>query len=240
MTEMISIYKENLYSSISKLSKITENIKNTSTEKSHKYKLEGENVLAEANKILKLIEISPSLIESDNKIILKQLKKEVAEAKKTFDKVVEEHNSNNTKTSEELNYSNDKLIEDENYDEAYKQYNKLENSKRNILGVEKNASEIQRELYKQTETMIKVNNNVGSMNIELDDSSTLIRKMLRREQRNKIILASVIVIFIIIFLIVLFFKINSNNETAPKLNIVKGVGDSNIEKGVEATETNNI
>ena len=240
MTEMISIYIENLYTSISKLIKITDSIKNTSTEKSHKYKMEGENVLAEANKILKLIEISPSLIESDNKTILKQLKKEVSEAKKTFEKVVEEHYSNCTKTSDELNYSNDKLIEEENYDEAYKQYNKLENSKRNMLGIENNATEIQRELHKQTETMIKVNNNVGSMNIELDDSSTLIRKMLRREQRNKIILASVILIFIIIFLIVLFIKVSSNNDSSPKQTAIKGVEDNIKEKGVDATETNKI
>ncbi len=207
MSEMINIYKENLILAINKLTKATDNIKSSPSDKTSKYKNDGDNAFNEASKIIKLIEISPSFHDPS---LLKDYKKDLAEAKKLFNKTLDDC-SDNSFTTDGKNYSKDKLIEQAE-DEAYKQYNKLENSKRTMLGIENSAVEIQKDLHKQTETIIKVNSNIGSMNVEIDDSHGLLRNMLRREVKNKIALLSIVVAIIVIFLIVLFIKLGGSED----------------------------
>lgn len=208
MSEMINIYKENLILAINKLTKATDNLKNSTLDKTSKFKNDGDNAYNEANKIIKLIEISPSFHDPS---LLKEYKKDLAEAKKNFNKTIEE-SIESKYTTDSKNYSKDKLIEQDE-EEAYKQYNKLENSKRTILGIEKSAVDVQKELHNQTETMIKVNSNIGSMNVELDDSHSLVRNMLRREVKNKIALISIVVALVVIFLIILFIKLGGSEDS---------------------------
>lgn len=174
-----------------------------------------------------MIEISPSLIESGyTPSKIKEYKKEVEDARKSYLKTIDEveeglAKSYNYESESSKKSKKESLIAAEE-DEAYRQYNKLEASKRKILEVEKRGTDIQRDLHQQTETMIKVNSNIGSMNIELNDSNSLVKKMLRREAKNKLLICSVFVVVVIIFLLILFVKLSGSSNSGLKQNLSNG------------------
>ena len=107
-------------------------------------------------------------------------------------------------------------------EEAYNQYNKLEDSKRKILGIEKSGTEVQRDLHQHTEKMLNINNNVGVMNLEIDNSQGLIKRMLKRETKNKLLMCSVFFALVIIFLIILIVRLSGSSDSGLKQNLNNG------------------
>jgi hypothetical protein len=243
MSEMLSIYIETLHSSIAKLNKSSENLRICSSDKIGKYKNDGELAYNEAAKMIKLIEISPSNSGCESKA--KEYKKDLLDARKAFNLATQEVEENYAKScyKEDLNYSKcskESLIDNElNMNEAYRQYDKLEVTKRKILEVEKTGTNIQRELHQHTETMVKVNSNIGSMNIEIDDSGSLIKQMLKREVKNKVLLCSVIVVVVIIFLVILFIKLSGGNSGL-KQNLSNGEVNEEADGNVNYNSYENI
>lgn len=137
--------------------------------------------------------------------LIRELKKDLAEAKKSFTKAVDEFKNNSD--VEDLNYSKAKLIDsDEVSDEGFKQYNKLEKAQRIVLGIDQTAIEVQKELHHQTSKMMRVNNGISTMNFEIDDSNSVLKTMLKRESKSRLLIFGVATVFVILFIVILIFK----------------------------------
>lgn len=151
---------------------------------------------------------SPETIAS----LIRELKKDLAEAKKNFTKSIDD--SKNNSDVEDLNYSKAKLIDsDDVTDESFKQYEKLEKAKRSVMGIDQTAIEVQKELYQQTNKMIKVNNGLSKMNLEIDDSNVVIKSMLKRESKNKLLIVGAASVFVILFIIILIVKFTGTSSS---------------------------
>lgn len=170
------------------------------------------------------MEISPSL--SDTKYTSKdisQYKKDLQELKKRYTQALEKAEESVLDETNEvtmyLHGSKESLINQSNSN-AYKQYEKLEASKRKILEIEKTGIDAQRELHQQTNTMLRVNTNIQSMNIELDDSNKLTKAMLRRENKNKLMICMILIALALVIVISIFLQFSkdssANQDTAKK------------------------
>lgn len=146
--------------------------------------------------------------------IIKDLKKDLSEAKRNFTKASKELNDiaiDASKSSFIGLVSSDSIS-----DESFIHYNKLEAANRKILGVDQTATEIHKDLFRQTETMLRVNNNIGSMNLEIDSSDSVLRSMLRRESKNKLMIVLAASIVVLIFVFILVFKLGGSNASGLK------------------------
>jgi len=100
---------------------------------------------------------------------------------------------------------NKKLIEHEEF--AWEQNEKLENAKRTTYEMENVSMDIMKNLEHGTNQMKTIDRKLVDMNHNLDDSNSVIGRMLKRENRNKIVIVMLILAFIITFAIILFFKL---------------------------------
>ena len=76
-----------------------------------------------------------------------------------------------------------KLIENEEL--AWKQHSSLEQAKRTSLEMENISMEVMRQLDKNTQNMKGIDNKITGMNKELDQSSTIMSRIMKKENRNK-------------------------------------------------------
>ena len=84
------------------------------------------------------------------------------------------------------NNQKSKLIENEAL--AYKQQQSLEQAKRNALEIEHASIGIMNGLYNNNEMLKVVNNKVHNLNDNLDDSNSIITRIMKKENRNKLII----------------------------------------------------
>jgi hypothetical protein len=98
----------------------------------------------------------------------------------------------------------EKLINDE---VAWNQLEKIQVAKRATIDIMQSSNDIGKELHGQTEKMSGIKEKLNNMNGEIDNSNSLIRRMMRRENRNKAIIAVFSIGLILVFLIIMYFKL---------------------------------
>lgn len=170
------------------------------------------------------VQLNSIIIEEKHKKIYLSVKKDVQDSSKLLKKTTEDC-ENRKKIYLLTNKSpvREKLIEmsetNSNIDEySYKQFEKLDRATNNILDIESRGNLVSKELKNQTETMLRVNNNLEDMNEGLGTSSNLIKKMLRREQRNKLIIVVLSASLIFIFLTILAMRLFSEKNDSSSMN----------------------
>ena len=108
------------------------------------------------------------------------------------------------------NNQKSKLIENEAL--AYKQQQSLEQAKRNALEIEHASIGIMNGLYNNNEMLKVVNNKVHNLNDNLDDSNSIITRIMKKENRNKLIIAVFSIIILIIFGVILYNYLNTDEK----------------------------
>jgi len=100
------------------------------------------------------------------------------------------------------NSQKSKLIENEAL--AYKQQQSLENAKRAVLDIEHQSIGIMSDLEKNNEMLKGVNDKVHNLNKNLDNSHSILTRILKRENRNKLIIVIFSFVVVMIFSIILY------------------------------------
>jgi predicted RND superfamily exporter protein len=126
-------------------------------------------------------------------------------------------------------YYKDKLIENEHL--AYTQGEKLEGAKRSALEMQDVSHGIMRDLNKQTGQLRDIHGKLGDMNQEIDESGSIMQRIMKRENRNKVIIAIFTIIVIFIFMLIIYFKLAPSTDTASKIDTkYKEVNNTNAMK----------
>ena len=99
-----------------------------------------------------------------------------------------------------------KLIDNE--DNAWEVNENIEKMKRKAAETEKVSFDIMLNLDRQSKQMRDIHGHVFKMNKDIDDSSSLITRMLSRENRNKLYIGVFTVTFVLAFLFFLYLKFN--------------------------------
>lgn len=105
----------------------------------------------------------------------------------------------------------EKLMENEEL--AYRQHEKLEGAKRQALEMEGISNGIKRDLHGQTEQLRRIHGSLGDMNQEIDQSGTIMARILKRENRNKVIIGLFSIIAIIVFIVIIYLKLAPASTT---------------------------
>ena len=195
MSELFSIYEDNLNSTFTKLNNINLTFLNLSKEKTEIAIIDGNNHITEAKSLLKKLEIESSSSNKQDRLMMKinNYKTELENIKKQFNKNV--NNYVNQKSNEAIglnsedvdnSYKNKNLVDNEEL--AYQQHSKLHKALGNVLEIEGRGHDVMRQLDHQTNMMKGINNNLDDMNDQLGQSNTLLAKMMKRENRNKIVI----------------------------------------------------
>jgi hypothetical protein len=152
------------------------------------------------------MEIQSITSNSDYSVYIRNYKNGIDSYKKRLSKLKESHTSKRHLDAILImsETQREKLIHD---DVAWNQLEKLEGAKRATLDIIQTGNEIGRELHSQTEKMGGIKEKLNSMNDEIDNSNSIIRRMMRRENRNKAIIAVFSIGLIIVFLIIMYFKL---------------------------------
>jgi hypothetical protein len=100
------------------------------------------------------------------------------------------------------NNQKSKLIENEAL--AYKQQQSLEQAKRVALDIEHQSIGIMNNLEHNNEMLKGVNQKVYNLNNNLDNSNSLMTRILKRENRNKLIIVSFSIVVLMIFSVILY------------------------------------
>lgn len=99
-----------------------------------------------------------------------------------------------------------KLIENEAL--AYKQQQSLEQAKRVAIEIEHNSIGIMNGLERNNEMIRGVNTKVANLNNNLDNSNSIMGRILKKENRNKLIIAGFSVVLLTVFSVILYNSLN--------------------------------
>ncbi len=114
---------------------------------------------------------------------------------------IDDHNTNKSQKQ--------KLIDNEQL--AWGQHENLEHMKRKTIEMENVSVDIMRNLDNQNNKMKLVGNKLMGVNENIQESESLVKRMLRREYRNKlIVIVFGITLAVALFTYFYFFKINKN------------------------------
>ncbi len=103
---------------------------------------------------------------------------------------------------------------------AWSQGEKLEGAKRDMLKMEGVGNDIMRDLHGQTDQLKDITGNVGNMNMELEQSNSIMGRIMKIENRNKIIIAAVAIVILIGLILILYFKLapsSSDTKSHPEV-----------------------
>lgn len=95
-----------------------------------------------------------------------------------------------------------KLIENEAL--AYKQQQSLEHAKRVAIDIEHQSIGIMNDLDRNNQMLKGVNEKVYHLNKNLDNSNSIMTRILKKENRNKLIIAGFSILILTIFSIILY------------------------------------
>ena len=104
-----------------------------------------------------------------------------------------------------------KLIENEEL--AWKQGEKLEGAKRSVIEMEGISHGIMRDLDHHTGKIRIITGGLGEMGGELEQSNSIMGRILKRENRNKVIIGVFSVIVILAFILIIYFKLAPAGST---------------------------
>ena len=153
------------------------------------------------------MEIQAITTNSDYNVYIKNYKNGIDSYKKRLNKLKETQQYSKSLDSMLINTAEtqrEKLINDEL---VWNQLEKIEGAKRATIEMEHISLEVSKELYSQSEKMGGISEKLKSMNGEIDNSNSLIRRMMRRENRNKAMIAIFSIFLIFLFLTILYFKL---------------------------------
>jgi len=100
---------------------------------------------------------------------------------------------------------------------AWKQGEKLEVAKRAVMEVEHGSLGVMRDLENQTQQLKIITGKVGDMNIELEESNSIMARIMKRENRNKLIIGIVSIVVIVIMIIILYFSLAPSSTSVTTL-----------------------
>jgi len=96
----------------------------------------------------------------------------------------------------------------DNEERAWQQNENLEKGKRAAIQSEKMSFDIMLNLDKQGNQLKGIRENIILMDNTIDNSDSLLNRMMKREHRNKILVFVFCALFVISFIIILYFKLS--------------------------------
>ena len=177
--------------------------------------------IQEVNRIVKQMQLEiNNLKTTKNKI-----SKEIEQNLKNYKNKVNEYNSKLVVIQDDINKRNkfnniniemknkNILIDDDTntqqqglIEEEYAQQEKLNYIGREVLDIEKIGNNIADNLYVQGEQMKDIRENIHGMNHEVDESNSLIIKIMNQARRNKMLMYGCGVLVVLIFIMVIIHK----------------------------------
>ncbi len=177
--------------------------------------------IQEINRIVKQMQLEiNNLKTTKNKI-----SKEIEQNLKNYKNKVNEYNSKLVVIQDDINKRNkfnniniemknkNILIDDDTntqqqglIEEEYAQQEKLNYIGREVLDIEKIGNNIGDNLYVQSEQMKGIRENIHGMNHEVDESNSLIIKIMNQARRNKMLMYGCGVLVVLIFIMVIIHK----------------------------------
>ena len=177
--------------------------------------------IQEINRIVKQMQLEiNNLKTTKNKI-----SKEIEQNLKNYKNKVNEYNSKLVVIQDDINKRNkfnniniemknkNILIDDDTntqqqglIEEEYAQQEKLNYIGREVLDIEKIGNNITDNLYLQGEQMKGIRENIHGMNHEVDESNSLIIKIMNQARRNKMLMYGCGVLVVLIFIMVIIHK----------------------------------
>ena len=217
MSDLFSVYENNLSKLITKLKTTLDNLGNIIDNKEfnklndNKLFLECFNLISESEKIIKQMNIENSSIINktlfdDYQLRITTYSSALNEYKKTLNKLEDRYKEKkNSLLFDGKNDLNGNLIQNEQL--AYSGNQKLQEARRVLAGTEDIGTKILSSMEKQTENMKAINVKIGGMNDDLENSNNILNRMKVRYEKNK---RSIIIfggILIIIIICIILYKI---------------------------------
>jgi len=112
----------------------------------------------------------------------------------------------NVRSPNQSNIQKQKLIENESL--AWKQNHKIENAKMQVIEMEHSSIKIMEGLEQNNNSLKGINCKVNGLNDQLEDSNSIMGRMLKKENRNKLIIAAFTIFIVSAFLVIVFFKLS--------------------------------
>ena len=217
MSDLFSVYENNLSKLITKLKTTLDNLGNIIDNKEfnktndNKLFLECFNFISESEKIIKQMNIENSSIINktlfdDYQLRITTYSSALNEYKKTLNKLEDRYKEKkNSLLFDGKNDLNGNLIQNEKL--AYSGNQKLQEARRVLAGTEDIGTKILSSMEKQTEDMKAINVKIKGMNDDLENSNNILNRMKVRYEKNK---RSIIIfggILIIIIICIILYKI---------------------------------
>lgn len=96
----------------------------------------------------------------------------------------------------------------DNEEKAWEQHESLENAKTSVKQIEGLSVQVAGEINSQTNKMRDLQLKVDDMDEAINDSNSLMDRMLKRAYRNRMIIFLFISILVMSFLLIMYFKFN--------------------------------
>jgi hypothetical protein len=178
-----------------------------------------DSQLKESEKLIKQMDLEISIQKTKDKAELNQIstfKKQIEDLKNIYNKNIENYNTSSKLSQLTINsnssnpdISNQVLQKQsslENEKLIVNSSEKLEKAKMIALQVEGTSKAIMHDLEKQTGDMKNIGNKINDINVSLENSGTIIDRMMSRENRNKTLVGLFSVTLVTIFVLILYNK----------------------------------
>ena len=90
--------------------------------------------------------------------------------------------------------------------EVFEQNLNVENSKRKMIEMESISLTVLDNLHQNNENLLRINNNVCSLNKEVDNGSATMNRIFRKENKNKLTVFALSFILLVIFVLIIIFR----------------------------------
>lgn len=210
MSDLFSIYEDELNGVFNKLNTIIRSMNNLSKEKTEKAIGDANDLLQEALSVMKSLEIEASTSGQKDKLLLKirGFKNDYESIKSQYLNL--EKNYINAKSNEAIylnsedDYNNKNLVAHEEMAYNKSNHSKLAKGKDLALEIDSMGNEALRQLQGHTVMMKNTIKNLENENEVLANSNGLLGMMTRRENKNKLIIAVSIFALILIGITIYF------------------------------------
>ena len=214
MSDIYNIYESSFKSICKKIDTIL-NVE----EYNYKTLKELRSNIQEVNRIVKQM----SLEVNNFKITKKKVSKEIEQNLKKYQNIVDGYNKKLVEIQDNINKDNNintdsktkKSLIDEDIvnikkqgliEDEYTQQQKINYIGKEVQDIENIGNNISEKLFGQTEQLKEMRDNVLNMNYEVDESNSLINKIMRQARRNKMLMYGSGILVGLIFIMVLISK----------------------------------
>jgi hypothetical protein len=215
MSELFSIYEENLNIIFNKITKLFKNLSCIEQEKFNLISNDIDLNLKEAERMIKQMDLELTIkgdgkqkkIFSEYKLRYEKFRKELFTLKENFTYNIKMKGL----ITDDLDSSRNELVSPSDQKEINTLLinncsNKLENAKRTAIQMEGMSKTIQTELDSQTQKLGSTNLKISQMNTTLSSGTSIISRMLNRNERNKFLLGLFSLGLVCIFVLIVYTK----------------------------------